>query len=103
MGDGVEYLVLGCTAASKEWFIANVGLRRNEAVAEMVMRAMRWNEWRGVGLLERILDGSVDPEKPSVVEGFPEPGYGPPNPLWLCIAPEASPRPPLPPDRHDWA
>jgi hypothetical protein len=58
----------------------------------MVKRAIAHCDWQGVVLLEKLLDGRVDPRVPYRLE---ETSLN--NERWFCIAPEGNP-PQLPAD-----
>ena len=75
-----------------EWSLADVGIPRETAIAHMVMRAMRLNEWAGVDFLEAILKGA-DPEKPYLIRDDRDEIY-----LWFCIVPDCK-QPPTVTDR----
>jgi len=72
-----------------EWSLCDVGIPRETAIAHMVMRAMRLNEWGGVDFLEEILKGA-DPERPRLVRDDRDEIY-----LWLCIVPKGNVPPPV--------
>jgi hypothetical protein len=92
-----EYEVLSWTEHSKRWGLDDVGLDREEAIAHMIMRAMRMDEWNAVQILTRILKG-FDPETPmrmaigyedaeNVLSG---------TDMWMCVRPGNLPRPDAP-------
>lgn len=86
--DGVE------TKRDAEWSLAEVGRTRSGAIANMVLRAMRHVEWLGEDLLEKILDGQADPEKPHLIRDEETGIY-----IWFCIVREDREPPALPSDR----
>lgn len=65
-----------------KWSLADLGVSRETAIAQMVMRAMRFNELEGTDFLEEILKGA-DPEKPRLVRDENDEVY-----LWFCIVRE---------------
>jgi hypothetical protein len=76
-----------------EWSLADLGISRNAAVAQMVMRAMRFNELEGTDFLEELL-GGADPEKPRLIRDQDDAVY-----LWFCIVPDGK-EPPVVTDRR---
>lgn len=76
-----------------EWSLSELGISREEAIADMIMRAMRHNELEGTYFLEEILKGA-DPEKPRLVRDEHDEVY-----LWFCIVPEDR-EPPVVTDRR---
>ncbi|WP_062214633.1 hypothetical protein [Streptomyces sp. NBRC 109706] len=50
------------------WGLDDVSLTRTEAIAHMIMRAMRWDEGNAVLLVQRLLEGAVNPEEPYMIE-----------------------------------
>ena len=71
------------TRRDTEWGLADVGLSREGAIANMAMRAMRHVEWLGAILLQEILEGKADPEQPYLVNDEETGIY-----LWYCIVRE---------------
>ena len=66
-----------------KWGLDDVGLSREGAIADMVMRAMRHVEWTGNALLRDILKGKADPERPYLINDEETGIY-----LWYCIVRE---------------
>jgi len=65
-----------------EWSLAELGISREAAIADMIMRAMRFNELEGTFFLEEILKGA-DPEKPRLIRDERDEVN-----LWFCIVRE---------------
>lgn len=68
------------TERDTEWSLAEVGINREWAIANMVMRAMRHVEWRGELFLRDILEGTAEPEQPYLINDEESGVY-----LWFCI------------------
>lgn len=62
-----------------EWSLQQVGLDRVAATADMIVRAILYNDVEGEFFLEEILKGA-DPEKPRLVRDENDEAY-----LWFCI------------------
>lgn len=88
---GTVYKDGNATRRDTQWGLAEIGLNREWAIANMVMRAMRHVEWRGELFLRDILEGSVDPEQPYLVNDEETGIY-----LWFCIVREDRDPPALP-------
>lgn len=73
------------------WGLAEIGLSREGAIANMVMRAMRHVEFRGEIFLEQILTGVANPEEPYLINDEASGIY-----LWYCIVREDREPPALP-------
>lgn len=65
-----------------EWGLADVGLSRHTATAQMIMRAMRVNETQGTIFLASVLSGA-DPEEPYLIADDDDIVR-----LWFCIVPD---------------
>jgi len=76
---------------STEWGLAEIGLSRDGAIANMVMRAMRHVEFRGEIFLEQILTGVANPEEPYLINDETTGIY-----LWFCIVREDRESPVVP-------
>lgn len=88
-----EYDVLSWSPRSARWGLDDIGLDREEAIAHMVMRAMRWDEWNAVALLTRILRGA-DPEVPMRMQiGYHDDESLIGSDVLMCIRPGGAPRP----------
>lgn len=74
-----------------KWGLADVGLSREGAIANMVMRAMRHVEWLGTLLIRDILEGKADPGQPYLVNDEETGLY-----LWYCIVREGCEPPAFP-------
>lgn len=66
-----------------KWGLAEIGLSREGAIANMVMRAMRHVEFRGEIFLEQIITGVANPEEPYLINDEETGVY-----LWYCIVRE---------------
>jgi len=94
MSFSIVYKDGAATRRDTKWGLDDVGLSREEAIANMVMRAMRHVEWLGTLLLRDILEGEADPEQPYLIRNE---GSG--NYLWFCIVREGHEPPAFPSDR----
>lgn len=81
----------GLAEHGTSWGLAEVGLSREGAIANMVMRAMRHVEFRGETFLEQILTGVANPEEPYLINDEATGIY-----LWFCIVREDHQPPALP-------
>lgn len=79
------------TERGTEWSLAEVGINREWAIANMVTRVMRHVEWRAELLLRDILEGTADPEQPYLINDEESGVY-----LWFCIVREDREPPALP-------
>ncbi len=74
-----------------KWSLNDVGLSREEAIANMAMRAMRHVEWLGTLLIRDILEGKADPGQPYLIRDEETGVY-----LWFCIVREGCDPPAFP-------
>ena len=73
------------------WGLDDIGLDREEAVAALIKRAMRWDETSAQQWLVEILKGQADPTVPRLVQSseilWDEESTVCPT-RWFCIAQE---------------
>ncbi|MFC8723697.1 hypothetical protein [Streptomyces bacillaris] len=55
--------VISYREGATEWSLDDVGLSRDDAVATMLLRAVRWGDWDAVPFIKAITTGA-DPEEP---------------------------------------